>query len=1080
MRMMGRESVEYHRATVLERGDDYPGRALAYYASRGETPLTWAGSGAVALGLSGPVSLKDYEAIYGPGGARHPDSGDRLVATQRPGMELVISAHKSVAELGVIGRAEHMHEIMDAERDATLAYLDRVAGKVGGRRGRAATVTPTAGLVYAHTRHATSRAGDPCPHDHVLLANVVEMLDQQGGWKAADTALWREHMHSATMIGRTAAARAAVDLGYGIEADPGPSGRLRQWRIAGVPEEVMKVHSKRAAEITAECQRRGQAGYRARSMAARTTRGAKESEGVEAELIERWQDELAALGWPVERLAASIDIAATNSDPIRPMGLTQARQVLAEVLGEDSELARRKLFFRRDAIVAVAPHLYGQDPRLVEALADRALADPETVPLLGVPGARERPYSLASVIAREVAIAECLARQTDRTDAPAVPAAGVERAITSVEATLDGSLSREQRQAVEAICGSGRGGELVVGVAGAGKTTMLAAVAAAFDAAGYLVVGTATSGQAARTLGVEAGIGQSRTLSSLIWRLEHDRLALDDRSVVVLDEAAMTDDIGLARLAAHVEAARAKLILVGDHRQLAAVGPGGALQALVNRHPAAVHRLVENRRQHHPHERQVLAQLRDGELRQAVAWYQQHDRVHACPDRDAAVQAIVDAWAADVAAGSEAAMYAWLRANVAELNQAAREWMEHSERLDGPELVCPGGLAYRAGDHVITLAPAPDGSLVTSQPGTVQTVDPAAGALVIRTDDGRNVTLTGDEASAERLNYSYATTVHRAQGATVARAHLFADGGGRELAYVAMSRARESTHIWAVADHLPQAVDDLRRDWQHRRSPTWAIDLTPPPAKTPTEQLDPNELDQRARHLALHAAKNYATAQAVTAVRAPDLTQAVAATQAQLRHALNARADLQHGAGIYQHSEAGRAVRDLAQAQTAHQQTAWDAQHAPRWRDRRAASKEQTLWAERHTDAQHRHQTHYQPEVARLERSIQTLRENLQKLQTQQQQYRQAETALADHKGLSHRNTIRLTRQVTTHRNHLDGQPRPAQTQPTPRTQLIHPPAPTPQPPTPPPPQLGMSFPRFDGRVDCGDQAAGATAFRFS
>jgi conjugative relaxase-like TrwC/TraI family protein len=181
MRMMGRESVEYHRATVLERGDDYPGRALAYYASRGETPLTWAGSGAVALGLNGPVSLKDYEAIYGPGGARHPDSGDRLVATQRPGMELVISAHKSVAELGVIGRAEHMHEIMDAERDATLAYLDRVTGKVGGRRGRAATVTPTAGLVYAHTRHATSRAGDPCPHDHVLLTNVVEMLDQQGG-----------------------------------------------------------------------------------------------------------------------------------------------------------------------------------------------------------------------------------------------------------------------------------------------------------------------------------------------------------------------------------------------------------------------------------------------------------------------------------------------------------------------------------------------------------------------------------------------------------------------------------------------------------------------------------------------------------------------------------------------------------------------------------------------------------------------------------------------------------------------------------------------------------------------------------
>jgi hypothetical protein len=77
------------------------------------------------------------------------------VITRRPGLELVISAHKSVAELGVIGRAEDMHQIMDAERDATLGYLDRVTALMGGRRGRAATATATGGLVYGHTRHAT-------------------------------------------------------------------------------------------------------------------------------------------------------------------------------------------------------------------------------------------------------------------------------------------------------------------------------------------------------------------------------------------------------------------------------------------------------------------------------------------------------------------------------------------------------------------------------------------------------------------------------------------------------------------------------------------------------------------------------------------------------------------------------------------------------------------------------------------------------------------------------------------------------------------------------------------------------------
>jgi hypothetical protein len=86
MRMMGRESVEYHRATMLERVDDYPGQAIAYYASRGETPLAWGGTGVEALGLEGPVTPETYEAIYGSGGARHPHTSGRLVSTQRPGM----------------------------------------------------------------------------------------------------------------------------------------------------------------------------------------------------------------------------------------------------------------------------------------------------------------------------------------------------------------------------------------------------------------------------------------------------------------------------------------------------------------------------------------------------------------------------------------------------------------------------------------------------------------------------------------------------------------------------------------------------------------------------------------------------------------------------------------------------------------------------------------------------------------------------------------------------------------------------------------------------------------------------------
>ncbi len=165
----------------------------------------------------------------------------------------------------------------------------------------------------------------------MLLANLVEMKDEKGGWKAADTALWREHLHAATMVGRVAAARVAVELGYGIEADPGPSGRLGHWQIAGVPDEVMELHSKRAAEIEAECRRRGEGSYRARGVAARATRKAKRHEP-EGELVERWRAELPSVGWPVERLAGCRRRRRRDRAAPRQLNVEGARAMLAEVL----------------------------------------------------------------------------------------------------------------------------------------------------------------------------------------------------------------------------------------------------------------------------------------------------------------------------------------------------------------------------------------------------------------------------------------------------------------------------------------------------------------------------------------------------------------------------------------------------------------------------------------------------------------------------------------------------------------------------------------------------------------------------
>jgi conjugative relaxase-like TrwC/TraI family protein len=841
MRMMGAASVNYHRETVLGRGDDHPGQALDYYASRGETPLVWGGSGAFKLGLTGAVSEADYDKIYGPGGACDPLTGRLLVAAKRPGLELVVAAHKSVALLGVIGAAEDMHAILDAETDATMAALDAWMCARGGRRGRAQTRTKTHGLTWAVTRHATSRAGDPEPHDHVLIANVCRMADEKGGWKAVDTAALRDILHAATAAGRVAAAAKAVELGYAIEADHGPSGRLGHWRIAGVPVRACELFSKRSAEITASVESHGFATYQARQTAARDTRKAKRHTPP-GDLIDGWHEQLGAAGWTPESLLDLVGDAARARPPVPArLSARELAALAAHTLGPDGRLAEIKVFTRSDVIVAVAPHLFGRHPGELARAVDAVCSHPDAIPLVGVAAARERAYAPACVLAAESAIAEKIAVQARRDNAPIVADTVVAAAMAAKEETLGRALTAGQRGMVTAVCGSGRGAELVLGVAGAGKTTALDVARAAFETAGYRVIGTSTSGQAARTLGREAGIEEARTMASLLWRLDHGRLQLDRRTIVILDEAGMADDPSVLRLLSAAETAGSKVVMVGDHRQLGAVGPGGTLEAVIARHTDAVHTLDENVRQADPAERQALAELRAGEIQTALEWYSANDRIRTAADRDRALDQMVNSWAADVAEGREAAMYAWRRANVAALNSRARTAMAAAGKLTGPELRIDEQ-TFQAGDRIVTLAPGGDGQTVTSERGRVIAVDVSARSLAARMDDGRSQNFGPEEATAGRLAHGYATTVHRSQGSTVDVAHLFADGGGRELGYVAMSRARTSSHVHLVADDLGQAVEDLARDWSSERRQIWAID-TGTPEQTDRVAAHPLEVE---------------------------------------------------------------------------------------------------------------------------------------------------------------------------------------------------------------------------------------------
>jgi conjugative relaxase-like TrwC/TraI family protein len=449
MRMMGTDSVGYHERTVLGREDDPVGNALEYYASRGETPVAWGGAGPAFLGLEGEVDIDEWRAVFGTGGARHPESSERFVHCMRPGMELVVSPHKSIAELGLIGRAEDMHMILDAERDATMAYLDRVVQDQGGRRGRTQLRTPTEGLTWAVSRHATTRAGDPQVHDHFLVANLVRMDDERGGWKALDTGLLRDHLHAATAVGRMAAAAKAVELGYGIEPDPGRSGRLGSWAISGIPKEAWEVHANRSAQIDATVG--PDASYRSRSVAARATRDRKTHERVE-DLVPRWRNELAQAGYPALELAAQVERAGLSYEPPN-------REVLDglpdELLAPGGRLSSEKTFTRADVIVAVAPHLHGLPVSFLDSTVDKVLTHENAIALPLISRAREPVWAAACVVEDERRIAD-LAQSLAERQGPAVGTAEAAAAVRRTELARGFRLTERQAEVAKGVLTSGR------------------------------------------------------------------------------------------------------------------------------------------------------------------------------------------------------------------------------------------------------------------------------------------------------------------------------------------------------------------------------------------------------------------------------------------------------------------------------------------------------------------------------------------------------------------------------------------------------------------------------------------------
>jgi hypothetical protein len=150
-------------------------------------------------------------------------------------------------------------------------------------------------------------------------------------------------------------------------------------------------------------------------------------------------------------------------------------------------------------------------------------------------------------------------------------------------------------------------------------------------------------------------------------------------------------------------------------------------------------------------------------------------------------------------------MLAQRRADVAELNEGARAGLRRSGGLGDQELVA-GEREFRAGDRVICRRNDSMLGVCNGTRATVREVEPVLGILTLQLDGGPIRQVPAGYA-AEHLEHGYALTGHAAQGASVERAFVLvrADGALAEWGYVAASRARAETRLYAVG---PELVDD--------------------------------------------------------------------------------------------------------------------------------------------------------------------------------------------------------------------------------------------------------------------------------